>query len=125
MGLNSVQLYAKSLTDGLASPLYKQDLVATIVPQNPGQLDGPGAFIWATQGVNRRQTAPRHAAFRQTTWTVSVWVMSPDDATNPNADSAFACLIDAIVESWVTTPMPTEYTDPVTGANASDDAATL
>jgi hypothetical protein len=40
--------------------------------------------------------------------------MSPDNASNPNADSAFASLIDAVVQAWVTTPMPIPLTDPFT-----------
>jgi len=114
MGVNAVQTYAKTLTDGITAPLNNRPIVAYITPPNPGKLPGPAAYIWVTQGTNARQTAPRGAGFRQSVWTVSVWLMSPSSATNPNADSAFACLIDAVVEAWVTTPMPVTITDAVT-----------
>jgi hypothetical protein len=115
MGMNAVQQKAKSLTDGLSSPLYKQNLVAYISPPNPGELTGPAAYIWATLGDNSRRTASRGPGFRKTVWTISTWLMSPDNATNPNADRAFACLIDAVIESWVTAVMPIPMTDPDTG----------
>jgi len=115
MGINVVQTHAKSITNGISSPLYKRPLVAYITPPNPGKLTGPAAYVWVTQGNNKRQTAHRGAGFRSTIWTVSVWLMSPDNSTNPNADSAFASLIDAVVEAWVTTPMPISIEDPQTG----------
>jgi len=114
MGLNTVQLLAKSITDGIETPLYKRPLVAYITPPNPGKLPGPAAYIWVTSGVNARQTAPRGAGFRKTIWTVSVWLMSPDTATNPDADTAFGSLIDAVVQAWVTATMPVSIEDPLT-----------
>jgi hypothetical protein len=115
MGLNVVQTHAKSITDGIKSPLYKLPLVAYITPPNPGKLTGPAAYVWATNGTNRRQTMPRGAGFRETNWSISIWLMSPDTASNPNADSAFAALVDSVVEAWVTTTMPISIEDPLTG----------
>lgn len=115
MGLNAVQNYSKTLVNGLSSPLYQRSLEAYITPPNPGKLPGPAAYVWVTRGTNNRQTAPRGPGFRQTVWTVNIWLMAPGKATDINADSAFACLIDAVVESWVTTPMPIPLTDPETG----------
>ena len=115
MGLNAVQTLAKNITDGISSPLYQRNLVAYVTPPNPGKLPGPAAYIWVTQGLNKRQTAHRSTGFRDTTWTVSVWLMSPGSSTDPNADSAFACLIDAVINAWVTTPMPIPVTDAYTG----------
>lgn len=115
MGMNVVQLLGKSLVDGLESPLYTQTVTAYIVPPNPGDLTGPAAYVWATTGNNYRRTATRGAGFRRTDWTVSTWLMSPDRADNPVGDQAFACLIDAVVEAWVTAEMPVSATDPQTG----------
>lgn len=115
MGLNSVQLYAKSLTTGVTSPLYDKALVTYINPPNPGKLLGPAAYVWVTMAPNRRQTAPRGYGFRKVTWVVNIWLMSPGKSTDPQADSAFACLVDAVVGVWVSTPMPLMYTDPQTG----------
>jgi|APCry1669188910_1035180.scaffolds.fasta_scaffold00324_14 hypothetical protein len=115
MGVNVIQTKAKEITNGISSPLYRRDLVAYITPPNPGKLPGPAAYVWVTSGTNKRQTAKRGAGFRNTSWIVSVWLMSPDNANNPNADSAFASLIDAVVNAWVTTPMPVTVTDAFTG----------
>jgi hypothetical protein len=116
MGLNAVQLHANDITSGITTPLYNNPLVTFIVPPNPGELTGPTAYIWVTMGDNKRSTAPRGAGFRKMMWTVSMWIMSPDNVDNPNANSAFASLIDAIIQVWVTTPMPVPLTDSVTGA---------
>ena len=115
MGLNVVQMHAKRITDGISSPLYEKDLVAYVTPPNPGKLPGPAAYVWVTQGANKRQTAHRGTGFRDTAWTVSVWLMCPGSSTSPDADSAFASLIDAVINAWVTTPMPISVTDELTG----------
>ena len=115
MGMNSVQLYAKSLTNGVKGPLTKLPLVAYITPPNPGKLPGPAAYVWLTMGTNRRQTAPRGAGFRETIWTINIWLMSPGVASNPQADTEFASLVDAVIQKWVTTPMPIPLTDSITG----------
>jgi hypothetical protein len=117
MGVNVVQLHAKSLLEGLPSPLYDKGLLTVITPPSPGDLDGPTAYVWATLGTNKRQTAPRRAGFRKMMWTVTVWLMSPDNATNPEADSAFACLIDAVVTAFTTAEMPISIIDPNSGQN--------
>jgi hypothetical protein len=115
MGMNIIQQHAKSITDGIVAPLYKKPLVAYITPPNPGKLPGPAAYVWVTSGRVSRRSMPRGHGFRKTEWTVSIWLMCPDTATNPNADSAFASLIDAVVHAWVTTPMPIPLVDPLTG----------
>jgi hypothetical protein len=48
-------------------------------------------------------------------WSMSIWIMAADTSTNPNADTAFAGLIDAIITAIVTDTMPIMETDPVTG----------
>ena len=114
MGMNAVQTYVKDLLDGLESPLYTSNLVAYINPPNPGKLRGPAVFVWATNGTNRRQTAPRGHGFSSVPWIVNCWLMAPGNSSDDDADSAFACLVDAVAEAWATAPMPLLYTDPVT-----------
>jgi hypothetical protein len=115
VGVNTVQLKAQSLIDGLEAPLNKSPLVVYISPPNPGELKGPAAYIWATIGDNQRRTASRGPGFRKTIWTVSTWLMSPGSATSKDRDQAFACLIDAVIEAWVTAEMPVTVIDPQTG----------
>lgn len=115
MGMNSVQMYAKTLLNGLPSALYEMNLVAYLNPPNPGELIGPAAYVWAHHGDNGRQAAPRGPGFKKMTWTVNVWLMMPLISTDPNADQAFACLCDAVANAWTTAVMPFQYNDPTTG----------
>jgi len=71
--------------------------------------------VWATSGSNKRQTAPRGAGFRMMEWDVSVWLMAPGVASDVNADTKFAGLIDAVINALVTDTMPVMETDAVTG----------
>ncbi len=112
--MNAVQTYAKELLNGLPSPLYNSNLVAYINPPNPGELTGPAVFVWASAGTSTRQTAPRGPGFRKMPWVINCWIMAPGMSDANNADSAFACLVDAVTSAWTTAIMPIMYTDPVT-----------
>ncbi len=115
MSVNTVQQHVKTLLNGLSIPNYQTNLVTYVTPPNPGKLPGPAAYVWATSGVNRRQTIPRGAGFRETVWSVSVWVMAPGLAADPMADTKFAGLIDTIINAVVTDTMPIMETDPISG----------
>ena len=115
MSVNTVQLHVKNLISGLTIPNYPAPLVTYITPPNPGKLPGPAAYVWVTTGVNSRQTAPRGFGFRKTEWSVSIWLMAPGIATDTNADTKFAGLIDTVINALVTATMPIMETDPVSG----------
>lgn len=114
MPLNSVQLYVQGLLDGLAVPTMEQPLQAFITPPTIEDLDGPRAYVWGGQLRGRRQTMPRGQGFKYLDWTVDVYLSYltlPDD---PDVDSQFPLLIDAVMtETWTTT-MPVSITDPTT-----------
>lgn len=114
MGLNAVETWARTLVTGVTSPLYQTALQAYTTPPNPGKLVGPAAYVWATSGPNRRQTAPRGHGFRKTSWIITVWLMAVGKATDPKASQPFNCLVDAVVEAWVTAEIPFFYTTPYT-----------
>lgn len=116
MSVNVVQTHVKSLLDGLELPYTYPNLVTYITPPNPGKLPGPAAYVWATTGSNRRQTAPRGPGFRRTDWSVSIWLMAPGIGTDPNADTKFASVIDTVIDALVTATMPIMINDPVSGA---------
>jgi hypothetical protein len=115
MSVNTVQLHVQNLLNGLSIPNYQTPLVTYITPPNPGKLPGPAAYVWATTGTNRRQTAPRGAGFRMMTWDVSIWLMAPGLASDVNANTKFAGLIDTVTNALVTDTMPVMETDPITG----------
>jgi hypothetical protein len=113
MSVNVVQTQVKTLLDGLELAFNYPNLVTYITPPNPGKLTGPAAYVWATTGSNARQTAPRGLGFRKTDWSVSIWLMSPGIATDPDADTKFASVIDSVTKALVTAPMPVTIADPV------------
>ena len=115
MGVNTVQSHVKTLLNGLTIPNYREPLATYITPPNPGKLPGPACYVWATAGNNHRQTMPRGAGFRETTWGVSIWLMAPGIATDPLSDVKFAGLIDTVINALVTDTMPIFETDSVTG----------
>jgi hypothetical protein len=115
VGVGTVQSLVKELLNGIDVPNYKTNLVTYITPPNPGVLPGPAAYVWATSGTNHRQTIPRGSGFRETIWSVSIWLMAPGLAADPLADVKFAGLIDAVVEVLVTAKMPLKEVDPISG----------
>jgi len=115
MSVNTVQTHVKTLLNGITLPQYAAPLITYITPPNPGKLPSPAAYVWVTNGSNSRQTAPRGYGFRKTIWSVSVWLMAPGLATDPNADTKFAGVIDAVIHALVTDTMPIMETDPLTG----------
>lgn len=115
MSVNTVQVHVKNLLNGLTIPNYQTPLITYITPPNPGKMPGPAAYVWATSGQNRRQTAPRGSGFRQVDWTVSIWLMAPGLANDPLSDVKFAGLIDTVINALVTDTMPIMEVDPVSG----------
>ena len=115
MPLNSVQKMCKSLIDGLVFPDYQEPLVVYIAPPSPGDLLGPTCYIWGSTWHVKRQTAPRPVAFMAFQWLVDMWLLVPDSADYPNADSAFPIIIDTITRVLRTTKIPIMLEDPDTG----------
>lgn len=113
--LNSVQQYAFTLTTGITCPLYTKKLKAYWNPPNPGKLLGPTAYVWATNGTNKRQTGARRHGFRKLTWVISTWLMCVGNGTAQTEAKKFAVLCDTVVNTWVTATMPIMYHTPVSG----------
>jgi hypothetical protein len=113
MGLNSMQQFANNLVSDLPTPQYKQNLVSYIMPPNPGELTGPAAYVWITNGDNNRQTAPRGHGFFKMKWIANVWLMAVGTTTDQNANSKFALLCDSVRIAFTTVTMPVMVTDDV------------
>lgn len=118
MPLNSVQLYTKSIINGIVPPLLPNAPVqAYIAPPVPGDMGAsPQAYVWGGTFRERRQTAPRGQAFKRVDYQLDVWVIHAEDPSDPNADQMFPTTVDAIMKALrETSPMPLDITDPTTG----------
>lgn len=116
MPLNSVQLYVRSLLDGIPIPSPHNDAVpleAYITPPTLEDLDGPRAFIWGGRQRVHRQTMPRTqpndpstAGFKYFDYTIDIYLSY---LTNPNddyIDQEFPMFIDAVCSVLWNTTMP-------------------
>lgn len=122
MPLNSIQQHCQSIIDGLQIPASPDRLTAYIQPPNFEDLDAPRAYIWGGRMLGERQTAPRgvapEAGFKRLNWVVDVWVSYLTTPDASDADQAFPLVIDAIMNAFWTTPMPTFIQDTVTGVRS-------
>lgn len=115
MPLNSVQLYVKDLIDGLQIPGLNVALEAYITPPTVEDLDRPKAYVLASRGRVRRQTAPRGPGYKWLAWTVDVYVTYETMPDNDTVDQEMPLIIDAVCTKLWTTTMPLFITDPTTG----------
>ncbi len=127
MPINSVQVYIQNLIDGLIMPAGAGQLVAYITPPDPNEeTDLPTAYIWPVTGDESRDpqkggTIPRNTgigtpsgykAFEHHMEIYVVWFGQDDD---PNSDTWFPGMIDAIMLTLRTSPDPATAQDPYTG----------
>ena len=118
MPLNSVQLYVKGILDGQPSPELPAAEVF-ISPPNPGDATVPQIYVWGGQLHEERDAFPRAQGIgtggrKWLHWTVSIWVYYPDNADAYNIDTAFPTLLDAVLETLRSTPLPAALTDSMT-----------
>lgn len=131
MPLNSVQLYVAGLITA-ANIIIDDGIPALdcwIVPPTLQNMNGPHAYVWGGRVSTSRQTMPRGvmAGFKKYPWQIDVYVVFETVANriqNPNLDSQFPMLIDAITNIFSTTTMPGYIdtngvfsTEPVAGAS--------
>lgn len=126
MPINSVQVYIQNLIDGLLMPGSAGKLRAYITPPDPNvEAEIPTAYIWPSDGDESRDpakggTVPRNTGigtssgykpFEHRLDVYVVWFGQDDD---PNADTWFPGMIDAIMLVLRTSPDPATATDPYT-----------
>jgi hypothetical protein len=128
MSLNAVQTYVKSLIDGLQLPFAQEGtLTVHISPPNPGDdQTTPVAYVWGAIGHERRTAGPRAShgqlntgGIKHSQWQAEVWLYYAEQADDPDADSLFPAVIDAVCAIFRNTPMPTPITDPTTQAQST------
>jgi hypothetical protein len=135
--INSVQVYVQNLLNGLIMPAGAGNLVAYITPPDPNEeTDLPTAYIWPSDGDESRNntkggTVPRNPGFSSTVTTLDqllsqsgyktfehhldVYVIWNGQDDDPNADTWFPGMIDAIMFTLRTSPDPAVAQDPYTG----------
>lgn len=115
MSISSVQLYLKNQLQGLALPTTPaQNLTAIVTPNQPVMKDTfPRAFIWGSTGNEGRQTMPRAkpgqpstGGFKTLVHHVDIWIVWFGVSSDPNADSQFPSVMEAIMQQLRTTTMP-------------------
>lgn len=137
MPINSVQLYIQDLLNGLIMPGQAGQLAAFITPLDPDEDTAiPRAFIWPSDGDESRDpakggTVPRNPGFNSTVTTLEqlmsqsgykafehrldvymTWNGQDDD---PDADTWFPGMVDAVMLTLRTSPDPATAQDPYTG----------
>ena len=124
MTLNAVQHYVKGLLDGLTLPFAQEgSLTAYVAPPSVGDQINPLCFIWGSVGDKSRRAGsrakpglPSTGGFKKAIWQTDLWLYYVEDADDPDADSLFPAVIDAICGVLENTLMPVAVTDPTTRA---------
>ena len=123
MSLNSVQMYVKSLLNGLALPYTSEGTLSAYISYPlPVDEASPICFIWGADIDEHRQTAPRAqpgqpstGGFKDVVYLLDVWLMHAELNDDPNADSMFPVVIDTIAKTLRNTQLGVQLTDSVTG----------
>lgn len=124
MGLNTAQVYIKNLIDGLAMP-NGLSLEAYITPPDPEvDYQNPHAYVWPSNGEEQRLTIPRATSggsvsgdkcIKHVIDIFIVWFSANDD---PDADTWFPGMVDAVMALLRVTPTPAVVTDPYTNVSS-------
>ncbi|MBT8160992.1 MULTISPECIES: hypothetical protein [Arthrobacter] len=127
MTLNATQLYVKGLLDGLTLPIAELGtLEAHVSYPNPLDQVTPLCFIWGAMGDEKRHTMPRAqpgnlstGGFKDTAYDIDLWIFHAELADDPNADSLFPVVIDAVRKVLRNTQLMAQLTDSVTGEKST------
>jgi len=119
MPLNSVQIFCRNIIDGMAIPGSPVALKAQITPPVLQNVSSPMAFVWGGNMSGKRTAGPRgkpgHAGFKELAWDVDVWLILLTNPNNAMVDQQFPLVVDAVMDAFWSTTMPTVTTDPTTG----------
>lgn len=126
MGLNSAQLYVKSILDGLQPPGdtgIPGPVEALITPYDPDESGVARIYVWPATGPESRLAWPRNtgpntpAGWKQIRHSIQLYLVWFDDQDqDQNIDINFPALIDYVMFTLRTTLDPAPVTDPYTGA---------
>ncbi len=127
MPIAAVTSYVKSLLDGLPMPGGLPDMVAYIMPPDPNvEAEIPTAYVWPTDGQESRDpakggTLPRNSGpgtpsgWKSDEHMVDVFVVWFQADDDPQADSLFPGIVDAVMAQLRTSEDSAALTDPDTG----------
>jgi len=104
MSLNSVQLYFKSMLNGISLPTaYTTNLQAFVAPPtiNPNISIGAQCYIWGSESEHDRKTMGQrgqlaNGSFRGGKYDIDVWVIWYQDLTAAAVDSEFPAVLDTV-----------------------------
>lgn len=106
MPLTSLQLYTRSIIDGLVIGDGIPAVEAFITPPPVDKMDAPKAYVWGGRLRAGRQTTPRKAGFKHLAWTLDIYLSYGTSAKSPTVDTQFPSIVDAVMAAFwsVTTP---------------------
>ena len=119
MSLNAVENYVQSLLQGQTS-LYFDPAQAWVMPPTFTFLTTPQLFVWGGDFEEERHTMPRLLGEKRTLHRLSIWLQAAtsSDASGMGSAEAFPLLIDAVMHTLRSTPIPVAITDPATGSGS-------
>jgi signal recognition particle subunit SEC65 len=121
----------KSILDGLAMPSSLPPMRAVIMPPDPNDdSDMPTAYVWPADFDESRDdeqggTVPRNtgpgtpSATKAIEHMIEVFIVYFQAGDDPDADSLFPGIVDAVTAAFRTSEDPAPITDPWTGAASS------
>ena len=128
MPVVAAQSFVKGILQNLVPPGdtgLRQPISALITPLDPDvNPDGIArVYVWPAGGPGKRLATPRNsgpgytsAGAKQIEHDLQVFMVWMDDPSDQNPDLNFPALIDFVWLTLETSPSPSLYTDPATGA---------
>jgi len=117
MSINSVQLYAKGLLDGLPLPVAMGGpagaggdvLTALVTPPVVDYRTTPRAYIWGSTGYEDASTMPSPSSFKKVTHKLDIWITCFASINDfAGQDSVFPSVLEAVMQKLRSTPKPVE-----------------
>ena len=117
MSIVSVEDQVQSILDGQISPLFLP-AQAWVRPPTFVYVTTPQIFVLATDFDDERHTIPRPTGQRRVTYRVTIWLQAATSSAgtyDQGTAASFPYLIDAVMNTLRTTPMPVPLVDGITG----------
>lgn len=126
MPINSAQMHVQSLIDGLSLPSGLPSLNAYITPPDPNvQAEVPTAYVWPSTGDESRDsskggTVPRNtgpgtpSGWKNIEHSMDVWLVWFGADDDPESDTLFPAIVDAVMYRLRTSPERPLVVDPYT-----------
>ena len=130
MPIASTTLYLKQLLDGLAMPGGLPNMAAYVTPPDPNvQAEVPTCYVWPTKGREAREsgkggTIPRNLGPETPSGTkpilhmIDLFVVYFQADDDPQADSLFPGIVDAVMFALRTSEDPAVVVDPYTAQSS-------